>query len=837
MARKRIDLNNHWKFTENWTDDLADPAYSEAGMQDVRIPHTVRETPLHYFDEETYQMVSGYRRHFRAPEEWRRKTVRLTFEGAAHDSTVYLNGRMVGRHHCGYTAFTVDLSDALLYGEDNVLAVRLDSRESLNVPPFGFVIDYMTYGGIYRNVYLEVLSPSCLQDIFVTVKLAGRYEKTAGGADLTKKELRCARSQTISRIEIENLCPNMKIRQFIRQIPDPAAPDSGTLPDPEEGMKSEDPGEFRLLKEEPAADSILELSCLTGDVKLWDIDQPALYEMKTQLIDVEDQITDEIITRFGFRKARFRRDGFWLNGRKVKIRGLNRHQSYPYVGYAMPDNVQRRDADLLRFELGLNAVRTSHYPQSQAFIDRCDELGLLVFTEIPGWQHIGDNEWKNQALRNLKDMILQYRNHPSIILWGVRINESLDDDEFYARTNRMAHRLDPSRQTGGVRCYKKGSFQEDVFTYNDFSHNGQTKGCEKKSRVTPDMKRPYLISEYNGHMYPTKSFDDEEHRLEHALRHARVLNDVAEQNDICGSFGWSMTDYNTHRDFGSGDRICYHGVTDMFRNRKTGAWPYAIQQDLVPVLEISSSMDIGEHPGSCRGDVYIFTNADSVRMYRNNRLICEFRTEDSPFTHLHHGPILIDDYIGSTMAEDENFPEAQTEELKKVLNQVARTGLYGLPKGIYVSLAKLILRYHMKPQDAVDLYNRYIGDWGSASKNYRFDAVKNGRVVKSVTKAPMTRADLQVDTDRTLLRETRSYDAACIRIRAADENGNTLPYYNDPLLLRTEGPVQLIGPSVISLSGGMGGTYVKTTGIPGEGRLIIEMPSGRSWHVDFRVEV
>ena len=314
MARKRIDLNNHWKFTENWTDDLADPAYSEAGMQDVRIPHTVRETPLHYFDEETYQMVSGYRRHFRAPEEWRRKTVRLTFEGAAHDSTVYLNGRMVGRHHCGYTAFTVDLSDALLYGEDNVLAVRLDSRESLNVPPFGFVIDYMTYGGIYRNVYLEVLSPSCLQDIFVTVKLAGRYEKTAGGADLTKKELRCARSQTISRIEIENLCPNMKIRQFIRQIPDPAAPDSGTLPDPEEGMKSEDPGEFRLLKEEPAADSVLELSCLTGDVKLWDIDQAALYEMKTQLIDVEDQIIDEAITRFGFRKARFRRDGFWLNG-------------------------------------------------------------------------------------------------------------------------------------------------------------------------------------------------------------------------------------------------------------------------------------------------------------------------------------------------------------------------------------------------------------------------------------------------------------------------------------------------------------------------------------------
>ena len=127
------------------------------------------------------------------------------------------------------------------------------------------------------------------------------------------------------------------------------------------------------------------------------------------------EIIDEKIIIFGFRDAQFRKDGFYLNGKKLKIRGLNRHQSYPYVGYAMPKSMQVMDADILKYELGLNAVRTSHYPQSHDFIDRCDELGLLVFTELPGWQYIGNDEWKEQAIKNTEDMVLQYRNHPSII--------------------------------------------------------------------------------------------------------------------------------------------------------------------------------------------------------------------------------------------------------------------------------------------------------------------------------------------------------------------------------------------------------------------------------------
>ena len=124
----------------------------------------------------------------------------------------------------------------------------------------------------------------------------------------------------------------------------------------------------------------------------------------------------------------------------------------------MPESMQRMDADILKYELGVNAVRTSHYPQSHYFIDQCDRIGLLVFMEIPGWQHIGDEAWKDRAVINVRDMVMQYRNHTSIILWGVRINESQDDDDFYRRTNAVAHELDPSRPTGGVRAHKRAAF-------------------------------------------------------------------------------------------------------------------------------------------------------------------------------------------------------------------------------------------------------------------------------------------------------------------------------------------------------------------------------------------
>ena len=790
---ERIYLNNDWKFTQTFRETLRDLHTSEEDLCDVRLPHTVKETPFNYFDESIYACISGYRKVFKAQEEWLGKSVRLTFEGVAHESTVYINGEEVCIHRCGYTAFTIDISAHLKYGEDNVIAVKVNSNENIDQPPFGFVIDYMTYGGIYRDVYLEISDRIHIEDVFVSAKIKG-----------TSAVLR-------TELKIEN--PEgrlLKVRQFLN-------------------------GEEIKLLERGNDTYEAELD----EVKLWDIDDPVLYRINTQILDNGDQsIYDSREVRFGFRDSQFKADGYYLNGRKVKIRGLNRHQSFPYVGYAMPASMQRFDADILKCELGVNAVRTSHYPQSHYFLDRCDEIGLLVFTEIPGWQHIGGEEWKEIAIQNTKDMVLQYRNHPSIILWGVRINESADDDDFYVKTNKAAHELDPTRPTGGVRALKKSHLLEDVYTYNDFVHDGKAKGCEPKKAVTSDMNKPYLISEYNGHMFPTKAYDAEEHRREHARRHANVLDCVMGEENIAGSFGWCMFDYNTHKDFGSGDRICYHGVMDMFRNPKPASYIYSCFNEEVPVLELSSAMDIGEHPGCNRGDTYIFTNADSVKMYKNDRFIKEYTGKDSTYVNLKHGPILIDDFIGDAIEKGESRRKAWVRrDLTEAMNATARFGLGNLPKRILLKGAKLLTLGHLGAGDLVKMFNRYVGDWGGKSTVYRFEALKDGKVVKTVTKAPTKGIHIEARVDHTDLKEENSYDVCEVRLRILDDNDNQVFFFSEPLVFETEGPIEVIGDRVIGAKGGMAGVYVKTTGKAGMGKLTVRNPQCEDVTVSFNISV
>ena len=738
-------------------------------------------------------MISGYRKRFTAPAEWKGKHLELTFGGAAHEAMVYVNGAKAMTHACGYTAFSIDLTDRLRYGEENLIAVRLDSCESLNIPPFGHVIDYMTYGGLYREVFLVVTERARFADVFL---------RTEGSADAP---------ELVTSLETEN--PDGRDLRVRQQVLD---------------------GESVLFScETPLAE---QLRLDVPGVTLWSPDCPKLYTVCTELADAASgKILDRVDIRFGFRFAEFRADGFYLNGEKRKIVGLNRHQSYPYAGYAMPASMQAFDARILKEELALNAVRTSHYPQSHAFLDACDKLGLLVFTEIPGWQNIGDAAWQDQAVRNTEEMVTQYRNHPSIILWGVRVNESQDNDGLYARTNSAAHRLDPSRQTGGVRYLKKSSLLEDVYTYNDFLHSGDNPGCDPKRAVTSDMAKGYLVTEYCGHMYPTKPYDDEEQRTNHMLRHAKVLNDIAKESDIAGSFGWCLFDYNTHKDFGSGDRICYHGVTDMFRNAKLAAAVYAVQgKDTI--LEVSSSMDIGEHPASNRGAVWIVSNADSVRMYKNGRLLKEYFPQDSPYKHLAHGPVMADDFIGNALEENEGFRPKQAEAAKKILNYVALHGQDRLPPAILAQAAKCVALYGMKPDDAVTLYQKYVGDWGGAATEYRFEAMKDGKVVKTVVKSPAKKVLLDVRVSSVELTERATYDVSAVRIRAIDENGSVLPFFSEPLFFETEGPIELIGPHPASLKGGMGGTYVKTLrGKTGEASLTIRSLQAEPVTVRFTV--
>lgn len=755
-----IAFNNDWLFTENF-----DAGFDEAVS--VRLPHTAKEIPYNYINCRDYQMVCGYRKIFTAPGDWQGKKLILRFDGAAHEATVFCNGERVGYHACGYTAFCVDITDLVRLGGENVIDVRLDTRESLNIPPFGFVIDYLCYGGLYREVTLEVKEPEYIKEVLI--------ENTG------LREIR---------VRIASECGSL-----VTDIVD----NSGAV------ISS-------------AVGKAFELN--VPEAELWSVDSPALYTARVRAMR-GGECVDEKRLRFGFRTVKFKSDGFYLNGERLKIRGLNRHQSYAYVGYAMPRSVQELDAEILKNELGVNAVRTSHYPQSQHFISRCDELGLLVFTEIPGWQHIGDEDWKRQAVKNTDEMVRQYMHHPSIMLWGVRINESQDCDELYRRTNAVAHTLDSGRQTSGVRYIEKSRLLEDVYAYNDFSHCGDNAGLKPKKSVTAKKHNGYLVSECNGHMFPTKAFDDERHRLDHALRHAKVLDAMYADDDISGIFPWCMFDYNTHQDFGSGDGICYHGVMDMFRNPKLASAVYASQSEDKPCCVVSSSMDIGEHPAGDIGRVYVFTNADCVRLYKDGVFVREFAPSREEYPALPHPPVIIDDFIGELLITQEGFDEKTAAAVKECLLAVAKFGPSSLPPKILAKFARLMLLKGFKFSDGVELYGKYIGNWGGEATKWRFDAVKGGKLICSVTRSPGQRVHLEVSTSKTQLCEGDTYDAAAVRIRAVDEHGNLAPYWQEPVILKCSGPIMLIGPEIISLKGGSGGCYVKTCGSSGSAELCV----------------
>ncbi|MBI9013774.1 MAG: glycoside hydrolase family 2 protein [Clostridiales bacterium] len=784
MLRKQ-PLNFNWKYTPDFKEVYINSSFDDTSFTTVQLPHSNIETPYNNFDEKIYQFESCYRKKIWIDSIASDERVLIHFEGVMTYAKVYLNGQYLGDHKGGYTAFKIDLTEAAKFDADNELVVYVDSQERNDIPPFGFVVDYLTYGGIYREVSLEYRHNIHFESIAVKTN------------DIIKN----------SEMSIDLYVHNqLKIKDHLTCICDLK------LNNQSHHQFSLD---FTLMGEHKES---LTISESLKDIKLWDLDNPTLYTLEVTLLR-NGKLLDHHEIRIGFREVEFRKDGFYLNREKIKIRGLNRHQSFPYVGYAMPKSAQYKDADLLKYDLALNTVRLSHYPQSKHFLDRCDEIGLLVFDEIPGWQHIGDEAWQDVALQNVKEMILTDINHPSVIIWGVRINESQDDDCFYEKTHQLAKSLDDSRQTGGVRCIRDSHLIEDVYTYNDFVHTGKNQGLDKKKAVIKSEK-PYLVTEYNGHMFPTKKFDNESHRVEHALRHLNVMEASAADDLISGAIGWCMFDYNTHKDFGSGDKICYHGVMDMFRIPKYAAYTYASQQHDTPVMHIASSINIGEYEASLLQDICIFTNCDYVELYKNNTHINTFRPNYEKYPHLLHPPIIVDDFVGSAIMDNENFSKNDALIVKNLLASVSKNGT-NLKFTDKLKMAWIFLKYKMNTRDAEDLYTKYFGGWGGSATDYVFKGYKDGECVTEVQKSQVFNPELKVSVDSSELIEDITYDTTRVVLELVDEYDQSIIYAHDAIRLSCEGPIEIIGPKMISLIGGSIGFWIKTSGETGTANLHI----------------
>ncbi len=759
-------LNHDWDYI---------PDYNESYIKEfpqskkIELPHTNIELPYNNFSEMDYQFISSYQKVFLFKKTAKKRYI-LHFEGVMEYAEVYLNGKLITSHKGGYTPFSVEITKKLNNGE-NTLFVMVDSTERKDIPPHGFVVDYLTYGGIYREVYIEEKEMNYVENAFI---------------HLDNDELNIRLFLEVNKAKDTvfkfNVYKDNQLVYFFEREYDLTKTDI-------------------LVKEKKVF------------LDQWTLEEPNLYELE---IVMNGEVSFK--SRFANRTIEITREGFFLNGKHIKLIGLNRHQSYPYVGYAMPSSAQKLDADILKYTLGVNTVRSSHYPPSKYFLDRCDEIGLLVFNEIPGWQHIGDENWQKVAIENVKEMIYRDYNHPCVFIWGTRINESPDNNAFYEETNRVAKLYDTTRPTGGVRNFAGSNIIEDVYTYNDFLHRGNNAGLSKPRKISKKHV-PYLVTEYNGHMYPTKKFDDEYHREYQVKRHLKVQDDSFKRKENAGAIGWCMFDYNTHKDFGSGDRICYHGVMDMFRIPKMASYVYKSQDDSEPFLEVVNSLQIGEREASEVKEAIVLTNLDSIKFYINEDYVGEFFPSDE-YKHLPHPPIIIDDFIGNLIHNNEKFSEKDANTVKEILLSIMKNGLK-LPLLKKLKMGIILFKYKLSIDKAAKLYEKYVGKWGLESIEYKFEGIKDQLVVMSKKIGTSHSSNLYVKADHHTITETSTYETTRVIVEHLDQNKRPLLYSNEVIHVNVEGPLEVIGPSDLSLLGGSIGFYVKSIGEKGLGKVTI----------------
>lgn len=628
-SQRVLDLNADWLFGGKWSVAAMQPDFADAAFSRVTLPHCVALLSWRNWDPASWEDVWIYRRHFDVPREMRGLRLFLHFDRVMEGAQVALNGQALPEHLGGFLPFEYEIT-RIARERNNVLVVAVDARW-LSVPPSGsprgpVSVDYLLAGGITGNVSLRAVPHTFLADVFARpVKVLDRDRRVEiactinSGAGSPKGAMRVeARLRDGSRI-VARASENVHIGNAEAQV--------------------------QLTVER------------LGDLVLWHPENSRLYDVDVTLFSGGRPLHSKT-TRIGFRDARFELDGFFMNGKRLQIFGLNRHEIFPYTGFAMPDRVMRRDAEILRHQFNCNMVRCSHYPQSEAFLNACDELGLMVWEEVPGWGYLGDAPWKEFVVRDTGEMIRRDRNHPSIVIWGVRVNESPNDPELYARTRALARSLDDSRQTSGTmtsgsRKTWRESWHQDVFAFDDYhSAPDGSVGIEEPTPVVP-----YLISEAVGQFdYGGKGFGRKYRRAgdpamirQQALLHAQAHDRAAANPRICGVIAWCAFDYASL--VNPWEAVKCPGVADVFRIPKLGASFYMSQVDpkVRPVIEPDFAWD-SQTPLGPGNHAAIFSNSERLEVYLDGKHHASLRPDRTGFPHLRYPPFFAD-LSGQTATE------------------------------------------------------------------------------------------------------------------------------------------------------------------------------------------
>ena len=749
-----INFNKRWKFLRCGTNTIDSNFYridfDDGKWETVELPHSPKIEPLVVNNQ--WQGICWYRKKFNIDKKYSNSKIFIEFEGAMQVADVWVNGTHKVTNYGGYLPFIIDITDDIYFDKENVIAVRLDNRDNPEIPPGKPLkyLDFCYYGGLYRNVKMHILNKIHITDpIFEDIP--------AGGGIFVRYPFV---SKDSARVWVKTHIRNESIqKERIKLVTKLIDNEDDKIILTKEESVDLNPGESEHIIQ----------SLLVKNPKLWHPYHPHLYNLKSELWKKGKKI-DEVTTRIGIRKIKISREGFFINGEKMFINGTNRHQEYPYVGNAVPDNCHYRDAYKIKMA-GFDFVRLSHYPQADAFLNACDELGILVMDAIPGWQFFGNEVFQKRSLNNIRKMIRKDRNHPSVIIWEASLNESQMSVEFMKKAHRTAHEEYP-----GSQCYTAG-WQDTVYDVFIPARQHARKPFYWKYYKTP---RPMFIAEYGDWEYyaqnagfnqpefknlkpeerTSRQFraDGERRLLQQALNFQEAFNDIKGWN-VIGCSNWVMFDYNR----GYSDDIESSGVMDIFRLPKFVYYFYRSQREpninelefYRPFVFIASFWN-----KNSKRFIKVFSNCDSVKLKLNNKEIKKFHFEEGFSENLEHPPYIF---------ELEKFVPGRLEAI-------------GYINGSEVAKHLVVTPGH--PQ-FIDIVIDFSG------------------------RKP----------------DGRNKDILLIHAVVKDRNGMALPDYSKPVRFEVIGSGQLIGKNPINAEAGIATILLEVTTI--EGNLTLRAESGK----------
>jgi len=613
-----LPFNGDWRFHRDGA------AFDPSRAETVDLPHTTRIEPRIVNDQ--WQGDAWYAKSFDAPSSWRGQSVMLRFEAAMNVADVWINDRYVAQHLGGYLPFTIDLTPYLVVGGRNTVRVKLDNRDNPVTGPKPLAqLDFNTYGGLYRGVRLLVKPSVHLSDEMLADRVAG------GGLFVTYPIVTTEQAVVAVQSDVRNAGTKAAQAVVLHRLYDGnrlVTETSGSLAVPAGATGRNDQ---RITVAQP---------------RLWSTDAPNLYRLVTIVRhDGQEDVTER---RIGIRTLAITQGGFAINGQRRFLRGVNRHQEYPYVGYALSPEADRRDAKRIK-EAGFDYVRLSHYPQSPAFMDAADELGLVVIDAIPAWQYLNsDPAFRRQVVQTCRDMVRRDRNHPSVIAWECSLNETAMPKDLVAEFNQVVHAEYPGRQAWSA------GWQNDGYDIYLQARQHRLQHYEK-----PD--RPYAVSEYGDWEYYAQNAGfaqdswsglKEEARTSRQplsagearlLRQATNVQEAHDDNLSTPAFAdgyWVMFDYNR----GYADDLETSGLSSIERLPKYAYWFFRSQRDASEravgydggaMVRIASDWTSASTP-----NLRVFTNAEEVELRLNGRPIGRRQPErDRISRHIAHPPV------------------------------------------------------------------------------------------------------------------------------------------------------------------------------------------------------